>query len=164
MGVAAPIFSLASIGMSAAGSIMQGEGTQAADNMRAAQLEQSAQYGRMAADETNANMLDRLNATLGNIDTVRAAGHTDPTSPTAVALHDRAVSLNTQERATRVGNIMAQVGEDTAGASYLQSAGSFAYGQGILGAGADVLGGLGKTNFNTFGFGGGVPASPTGAW
>jgi hypothetical protein len=140
---------------------MKGAGTQAADNMRSAQLEQSAQYGRMAADETNANMLDRLNATLGNIDTVRAAGHDDPTSPTAIALHDRATSLNNQERATRVGNINAQVSQDEASAGYLKSAGSYAYGQGFVGAGADLLGAAGKTNWNTFGFGSsGAPNVP----
>jgi hypothetical protein len=135
----------------AVGDVMKGAAQKSADEMRSAQLQQSAEYGRMAADETNANMLDRLNATLGNIDTVRAAGHDDPTSPTAIALHDRATSLNNQERATRVGNINAQNATDLASASYLQSAGSYAMLQGYVSGAGDIAKSLSGTNMGTFG-------------
>lgn len=153
MGAAAPIMSLASVGLSAAGSYEKGVGQQAADNMRAAQLEEQAQYGRMAADETNANLLDKLNLTLGNIDAVRAASHTDPSSPTGAVIRDRTEMLGDQERQTRVGNINAQVSEDQASAAYMRSAGSFAMMQGEIGAGASLFGGLGKTNWSSFGVG-----------
>lgn len=148
MGAAAPVFALAGAGLNAAGDYEKGVGAKAADNMRAAQLEEQAQYGRMAADETNANLLDKLNLTLGNIDAVRAASHADPSSPTGAAIRDRTEMLGDQERQIRVGNINAQVSEDDASAAYLKQAGSFAMMQGELAAGGDIFGAVGKTRFS----------------
>lgn len=154
MGAAAPIAAIASIGSAGLGafsSIEKGTGQQAADQMQAAELQQRAQYAGIAATETSANMLDRLNVSLGNIDAVRAAMHDDPTSPTGAAIRARTEALGDEDRAIKVGNILAQGSMDTASANYLTQAGQFAYGQGLVGAGADILGAIGKTNPGSFG-------------
>lgn len=157
---AAPIAAVAAVGAVAGqafGDYEKGAGTQAADNAQAAQLRLNAEYEGMKATETNATLTDRLATTLGNIDVIRAAAHTDPTSPTTVALRQRATGVANQERAVRVGNILAQQSEDLASADYLTSAGKFAMNMGELGAATDVLGGIAKTSSGTFGFGGGAP-------
>lgn len=152
MGAAAPIAALGAAGLSAYSSIEKGAGQQAADQYQADELRQRAQYAGIAATETSANMLDRLNITLGNIDAVRAAAHDNPTSPTGVAVRGMTEQYGDEERAIKVGNIMAQASMDTASAGYLDQAGQFAYSMGELGAGADVLGAIGKTNPGTLGF------------
>ena len=91
--------------------------------------------------------------TLGNIDSVRAASHTDPSSPTGAVVRDRTGDLADIQRMTQVGNIRAQTAEDLASAAYLRSAGEFAMTQGMLGAGADVFSGLGQTKWKQFGLG-----------
>lgn len=154
MGAAAPFAAVAGAGMTAFSSIEKGAGQQAADQMQAAELQQRAQYAGIAATETSANMLDRLNVSLGNIDAVRAAMHDNPTSPTGVAVRGMTEAYGDEDRAIKVGNILAQGSMDTASANYLNQAGSFAYGQGFVGAGADIASFLGRTNPGTFG----VPA------
>jgi hypothetical protein len=138
------------------GAYKQGQGQQAADQFQANQLQTKAQYAAAAAAETNAAFTDKLATTLGNIDVVRAAGHTDPTSPTTMALRSRAAEVSNQERAIKVGNIIAQQSEDITDASWLKSAGNFALDMGYVTAGADVATGIGKTNPNLFG----LPGSP----
>lgn len=159
MGAAAPaiavVASVGAIAGTAYGDYEKGAGQQAADNAQAAQLRLNAQYEGAKAAETNATLTDRLTTTLGNIDVIRAASHDDPTSPTTLALRSRAQGVGNQERAIRVGNILAQQSEDIAGANYETSAGTFALQMGELGAATDVLGGIGKTNPNLFGVPGG---------
>jgi hypothetical protein len=141
---AAPILGLVS-------GVMQGEGTQAADEYQASQLSEKAQLGQAAAVETNADMVARLNQSLGNIDAVRAASGDSPASPTGAALRDVTTGRLNQEKAIRVGNILTQSETDTAGANYLTQAGSFALMQGILGGAASGAAALAKTNPGTFG-------------
>ncbi len=152
MGAAAPIAAIGAAGLTAFGDIEKGAGTQAADEMQASELRQRAQYAGIAMTETSANMLDRLNTTLGNIDSVRASMHDDPSSPTGAALRGMTAAYGDQERAIKVGNIMAQASMDTASAAYLDQAGSFAYDTGMLGAGADVAKFAFETKPGTFGF------------
>ena len=152
MGAVAGGLALAGTGLSSLRAAYEkGAGQQAADNAQAAELRVKAEYAGAAAAETNATLTDRLATTLGNIDVVRAAAHTDPSSPTTLALRSRAADVGNQQKAIRVGNILAQQSQDVASANYLQSAGKFALNMGELGAGADVLAAIGKTNPNLFG-------------
>jgi hypothetical protein len=87
MGAAAPIAavsSLASIGLSAMGTIQKGEGEQAADEFKAARAEEAAKFGRLQADLTDTTDRQNLNITLSNIDAIRATGNIDPRRRPAV--------------------------------------------------------------------------------
>lgn len=141
-GGAASGLSLASIGFSAASSIMQGEGTASADTYKAEQLERAAQYGELKGTQTNAQMTRNLAITLGNIDAVRAAAKTDPTSPTGAAVRDYTEQVGTEQKNIKVDSIMAQAQEDEANAAYLRKASSDALLGGELGAGGAVLKGI----------------------
>ncbi len=137
--------SIVGTGLQAFGDVEKAEGTKAADTMQADELAEKAQIGRAQADETNANMLDRLNQSLGTIAAVRAAGHDYPNSPTGVALAARTTQLNNESRLTQIGNIESQVAQDEAGAAYLRNAGSFALDMGYLSAATDVAKGISST-------------------
>jgi hypothetical protein len=160
MGITTAVAALAGAGATAYGAVEQAKGTKAADTFQANVDKTRAEYAGAAAAETNATLTDKLATTLGNIDVIRAAGHTDPTSPTTRALRDRATEVSNQERAIKVGNIYAQQSEDLTDASYLRSAGDFALNMGYVTAGADVATAIGKTNPNLFGFGGSSTPSP----
>jgi hypothetical protein len=151
MAVTTAVAAVAGAGATAVSEVERAKGIQAANKFQAGQLQTKAEYAGAAAAETNAAFTDKLATTLGNIDVVRAAGHTDPTSPTTMALRSRAAEVSNQERAIKVGNIMAQQSADLTSASYLRSAGDFALNMGYVTAGADVASAIGKTNPNLFG-------------
>lgn len=155
MGITTAVASIAGMGLSAASSIAGGEATKSADEMQAARLERAAQYGKLQATQTNAQDTENLAIKLDNIDAIRAAGGIDPSSPTTAAIRSRTSYLANEQDQIKVGNILAQVGEDQASAAYLNQAGSFALTMGEVGAGATLLKGIGSTNFGTFGFGSG---------
>lgn len=143
---AAPIaagVSLASAGLSAYSSIESGKAQSAADTYKAEMLDQAAQYGDLKATQTNAQMTNNLNITLGHIDAVRAAAKTDPTSPTGAAVRDYAEQVGTEEKGTTVSNIMEQATTDEENAAYLRSASSDALLSGDLGAVSSLLKGSG---------------------
>jgi hypothetical protein len=146
MGAVAGGASIASAGLGLVSSIMQGEGTKAADQYQADVLSEKAQLGQVQATETSANVVMNLNHSLGNIDAVRAASGDNPTSPTAVALRSVTTSNADQSKAIKVGNILTQSEMDTAGAGYLNSAGSFAMSQSVIAGLAGTAGTIGKTN------------------
>lgn len=150
--VAAPIALISTLA-TAGSSIAGGMGTKAADDYQSERLQRAAEYGRVQAMQTSASGTEKLNNTLGNIEAVRAAGHTDPSSPTGAAIYDRTEYLGTRDINTRVDNIMAQVNQEGADSAYLQKAGSFAMTMGIIGAGAGIGKSIGQTNPNTFGVG-----------
>jgi hypothetical protein len=154
MAVTTAVAAIAGAGATAFSAVEQAKGTQAADQFQANVDKTKAEYAGAAAAETNASLTDKLATTLGNIDVIRAAGHTDPTSPTTMALRARATEVSNQERAIKVGNIYAQQTADLTDAAYLRSAGDFAMNMGYLTAGADVATAIGKTNPNLFGLGG----------
>ena len=147
MGAAAgPIgaaFSIASVGMSAFGQIQQAKGTQAADEARAAQLQRSAERGRLAAEQTGAQMTEQLNTTLQNIEAIKAASGTDVTSPTTAAVLEQQRYRGERARTISVENLVAQAQEQDASAKYLREAGDFALSQGELQAFATVAKGVG---------------------
>jgi hypothetical protein len=126
----------------AAGSIVQGIGTSNADKYQAAEQEQAAQYGDLKAVQTNAALTRNLNQTLGNIDAVRAAARTDPTSPTGAAVRNTVEATGTENKNIQVDSIMAQAEQDRANAAYLRSASSTALLSGTIGAFGDLLKGF----------------------
>lgn len=136
---------------SVAGGVMKGEGDQAAADYQSAKLEKAAQYGRLAADQTDAQMRENLNTQIGNIDAVRAAAGIDPTSPTTAALRDRTEMLGGRDRSIQVGNILAKANQDQADAAYTKEAGSYAMGMDILGGIAGGAGKIAGTNWSNFG-------------
>ena len=83
-------------------------------------------------------MLQKLNTTLGNIESVRAAANADPNSPTGVALMEQSESRSDSQRMAAVGSLRAQSAEDKASADYLRRAGDFAVTQSYLKAGTDA--------------------------
>jgi len=89
-------------------------------------------------------MLQNLNTTLGNIESVRAAANADPTSPSSIALMDQSRERSDLQRMAAVGSERAQSAEDLASADYLRRAGDFAVTQSYLKAGTDVAGALAK--------------------
>ena len=126
----------------AAGSIVQGIGTSNADTYQAEEQEQAAQYGDLKAVQTNAALTRNLNQTLGNIDAVRAAQRTDPTSPTGAAVRNTVEATATSDKNIQVDSIMAQAEQDRANAAYLRSASSMALLSGGIGAFGDLLKGF----------------------
>lgn len=153
MGAAAGGASVASAGLTMASSIMSGMGTQSADNFQASELEEKAQIGQAQATEVTNNLTQKLNLALGNIDAVRAAGHDDPTSPTALALRNTTASRQNLAKTTQVGNILSQSEMDASNADYLKQAGSYALTQSIVAGAAGAAGKVAQTNFSSFGTG-----------
>jgi hypothetical protein len=126
-----------------AGALIGARGTKNADDYKAAVLDQAAQYGDLKATQTNAQMTRNLSITLGHIDSVRAAAHTDPTSPTGAAVRDYTEQVGTEDKNIKVDSILAQSQQDEANAAYMRQAGSDALLGGWVTAGADVLKGVG---------------------
>jgi hypothetical protein len=116
--------SLAGIGFKMYGDYLSSRGAAAGDVYKAEVLEQQAQYGELKATQTNAQMTRNLAITLGHIDAVRAAAHTDPTSPTGVAVRGMAEEIGTEKKGIAVENIMQQARMDEANAAYLRTAAS----------------------------------------
>ncbi len=132
--------SIAGAGLGAYAQILASQGTAAGENYKAASLENAAARGRVAAVQTGASATESLNFNLGNIDAVRAAAHTDPTSPTGAAIRDWNETLGLTKKAIDVDNIMAQSAQESSDAAYLRSASKYALLGGELSAGATLLG------------------------
>lgn len=136
--------SIAGAGLKAGSEVMQGYGTQAADEFKSKRLEEAAQYGKLSAVQTGASLTEQLNQVLGNIDAVRAAADTDPTSATGAAVRARSEYVGTRERDIRMANLQAQAKRDEEEAKYLQEAGKYAVGMGYVKGAASLLSGVGK--------------------
>jgi hypothetical protein len=125
MGEAAPIaamgMSLASTGFTMAGEYASSRGTAAADVFKAQELEQQAQYGELKATQTNAQMTRNLAISLGHLDAVRAAAHTDIRSPTGAAVRGFTEERGTEAKEITVENILQQSRMDEANAAYMRS-------------------------------------------
>jgi hypothetical protein len=141
----------AGLGLTALSSIVSASGTQASDQFQAEVLNQKAQVGQAAATEVNANYVQKLNMTLGNIDAVRAAGHNNPAGPEASVLRGTTEEYANESKSIAVGNIMQQSQMDTASANYLNHAGSFAMLQGVLGAAGGAATTAASTKSGIFG-------------
>lgn len=136
--------SLASVGLQAYSQVLQGEGTKAADNAQADRLDRSAQYGTLKADQISGQRMEQLNTQLGNIESIRAAAHTDPSSPTGAAIRDYNTMVSQRETNTEVENVLAQKQQNEADSAYLRKAGNFALLTSDISAGATVAKGVGQ--------------------
>jgi hypothetical protein len=136
--------SITGAGLGAYGDVLKGEGVAAGDNYKAAALEDAAQRGRVAAVETGAQYSNKLASTLANIDAIRAAAHTDPTSPTGAAVRDWTEQLGLSQKSIAVDQIMAQSRQEQDEAAYLRSASKTALLSGDISAGADIVGAFSK--------------------
>lgn len=150
-GPLAAVTSLASLGFKASSDVMKGEATASANQAQAARLERAAEFGQLQAEQAGGQLTEKLNVTLGNINTIRAAGGIDPTSPTTAALLERTEELGTRERGITMGNLYRQAQQDKMDADYLRKAGDYARATSKVGATAGVLGGLSKGLENLFG-------------
>ena len=139
---AASGFSVAGAGLSAYGDIVRAQGIQAGDVFKANVLQENAQRGRVAAVETGAQFSQKLASDLGNIDAIRAAAHTDPTSPSGAAVRDYHEQIGLTQKAIAVDTLMAQSRQQDAEAQYLRQAGKSALMSGYISAGADIFKGL----------------------
>ena len=135
--------SLMSIGLSAYSTILQSQGTADADNWQAAKLENAAVYGDLKAVQTGGQMTRSLNTTLGNIDAVRAAANTDPSSPTGVAVRGNQEAIGNEQRDITVNSILQQSRQQRDDATYYKSAAENALFAGKIGAAAGIAKGLG---------------------
>ena len=99
--------SLLTLAFQAGGDVLKGIGGQQADEYQAARAERAAQYGKLAAAQTSAQMTERLVATLGHIDAVQAARHVDPTSPSAVAVREHEEYVGGRAKTIAVDNLLA---------------------------------------------------------
>lgn len=142
MGAAGPALSIAAVGLSAAGDISKGFGQKAADEYQAARLDRAAQYGELQASQVGAQLTEKLNVTLGNIDTISAAAHLDPTSPSTAAYRDYQEYQGTRAKEITVDSLLSDARQKESDAAYLREAGSFALGTSFLSAGGDILKGL----------------------
>jgi hypothetical protein len=137
--------SLAGMGFKMYGDYLTSRATKAEDVFKAEVLEQQAEYGRLKADQTNAQMTRNLAITLSHIDAVRAAQHTDITSPTGAAVRGTIEERGVEAKDITVENILQQSRMDEANAAYLRKAGSNALLSGDVSMLADLLGGTAGT-------------------
>lgn len=140
-GPAAAGASLVSAGLGAYATYEKAKGVKAANEFQAAELELQAEYGRLKADQTSAQLTQKLNQTLGNIDAIRAASHTDPTSPSGVAYRDYQEEIGVTQKSITVGSILAKSRQQEADAAYLRKSGSDALLLGKIGAVGQLIGG-----------------------
>lgn len=136
--------SIAGAGLGAWGDVVKAQGVQAGDEFKADMLQNSAERGKVAAVETGGDWTRKIAMDLGNIDTIRAAAHTDPTSPTGAAVRDYRESVGLSQKSIAVDNILAQSSQEEAEAAYLRQAGKTALLSGYIGAGADLAKGVGQ--------------------
>ena len=152
MGAAAlpAALSVASAGLQAGSQYEAAQGQSAADLYTAQQLDEAAKYGELKAQQTGAAMTRNLMTTLGNIDAVRAAAHSDPTSPTGSAVRENVEELGTEQRQTKVAGIEQQARMDEAGAAYMREASDRA----LIGGDLSIAGTLMKSASGLPGLGG----------
>jgi hypothetical protein len=136
--------SIAALGLSAAGTLMKGQGTKAADEFQAAQAEEAAKFGRLQADLGDTTAREKLVHTIGNIEAIRAAAKTDLTSPTEGAVEDWQRTLSERQRLASDVTLRTQAAVEDASAAYLRKAGDYAVTQSYLQAAAGILGGTSK--------------------
>lgn len=152
MGVAGAL-SLAATGLSAFGKYdsteQQAQSQAEMDEFRAQQLQNQAEYGRAQANQTDAFLRGQLMRQIATQGAINASANIDPSSPTALAIGARTQGQGDQQRAIKVGDILAQASEDqTESGMYTQAAQrtlNDAQGGGILGllgSGLSALSGL----------------------
>jgi hypothetical protein len=151
--------SLAATGFKMLGDYTTSRAAAGADVYQSELLEQQAEFGRLKATQTNAQMTRNLAISLGHLDAVRAAGHTDPTSPTGAAVRGEIEAQGEMRKDITVENILQQSRMDEANAAYLRSQASNALLAGDIGMLSDAFQG-GAGAFKGMGGGGAPGTSP----
>ena len=113
--------SLAATGFKMLGDYTSSRAEAGADVYKSELLEQQAEFGRLKATQTNAQMTRNLAVTLSHVDAVRAAMHTDPTSPTGAAVRGEMEATGQMRKDITVENILQQTRMDEANAAYMRS-------------------------------------------
>ena len=149
-GPAAAGMSMANVGLQMYSSYLSSRAAKAEDVFKAQQLEEQAQYGELKAVQTNAQMTRNLSISLAHLDAVRAAGHTDPTSPTGAAVRGTIEERGTEAKDITVENILQQSRMDEANAAYLRSSASNALLAGDISMVGDLLGGAAGATKSAF--------------
>jgi hypothetical protein len=148
--------SLAATGFKALGDYVSSRSEAGAAEFRSQMLEEEATYGRLKAQQTNAQMTRNLAITLGHVDAVRAASHVDPSSPTGAAVRGELEEQGTMRKEITVENILQQSRMDEASAAYMRSQASNALLAGNISMAGDVAQGLSSAMSPTGGPGGGA--------
>lgn len=137
------VASLASTGLSAAGSMAAGQSSAKGSMLQAAKAQQAAEYARLQADQTDVQMREELRTTLANIDSIRASAYADPNAPTAMAIKAEESRVADRERNTRTLGIRAQANQYDADAAYYRSAAKSYMTGGMLSAAGSIFKGIG---------------------
>lgn len=143
MGMAGGVASLAGAGFSAMGQEEQAKGQKAAYDYQSQVEAREANVSKVQGEQTIAQMTGKLNQALGNIDTVRAAGHDDPTSPTGASIRDTTEYLGDMDKTTASDYYFneQQIHEDNS--KFDLAAGQYAMKAGQMAALGTMIGGLG---------------------
>ena len=113
--------SLAATGFKVLGDYASSRAEAGADVYKSELLEQQAEFGRLKATQTNAQLTRNLAITLGHVDAVRSAMHVDPTSPTGAAVRGEMEATGQMRKDITVENILQQTRMDEANAAYMRS-------------------------------------------
>ena len=146
--------SLAATGFKMLGDYTSSRAMAGADVYQSELLEQQAEYGRLKAMQTNAQLTRNISVTLSHVDAVRAAMHTDPTSPTGAAVRGEMEATGQMRKDITVENILQQTRMEEANAAYMRSQVSNTLLQGDISMFADAAQGLSGA---MSGMGGGAP-------
>jgi len=133
--------SLAATGFKVLGDYASSRAEAGAATYKSELLEQEAEFGRLKATQTNAQLTRNLAITLSHVDAVRAAMHTDPTSPTGAAVRGEMEATGQMRKDITVENILQQARMDEANAAYMRSQSSNALLEGNIAMLGDAFGG-----------------------
>jgi hypothetical protein len=157
--------SLAATGFKMLGDYTSSRAEAGADVYKSELLEQQAEFGRTKATQTNAQLTRNLAITLGHVDAVRAAMHTDPTSPTGAAVRGEMEATGQMRKDITVENILQQARMDEANAAYMRSQSSKALLSGDIAMLSDMFqgaaGALGGAGGTGMGPGQSITGGPT---
>ena len=151
--------SLAATGFKVLGDYTASRAEAGGDVYKSELLEQQAAFGRLKATQTNAQLTRNLAITLGHVDAVRAAMHTDPSSPTGAAVRGEMEATGEMRKDITVENILQQTRMDEAGAAYMRSQASNALLQGNMSMLADAFSGAAGAFSGAGAPGGGAPGT-----
>ncbi len=143
------------MGFTAYGDEFKAKGVSQGDIYKSELLQRQAEYGELKATQVGAQLTRNLGVTLGNIDAIRAAARTDPTSPTGAAVRGCAEATGIEQRNIQVASIEQQAREDEANAAYLRYASGQALLAGNVSAISDILRGTARALPGLGGLGGG---------
>jgi hypothetical protein len=138
------VSSMASAGFGAMGEYEKGRGDSEAAKFEANRARTAAAFGRVRADQTDAQLREELATTLANIDAVRSAQNVSLDSPTGLAIKDEEVRIGDRERMNRVGSLQLQAKEDDRAALYKDRVAADAMRSGRLRAMGKIASGVGQ--------------------